>query len=83
MSGYVYFWPNWKRRIQKQAYKTPWIMTHGLRDDALPIEETRADVAKLRTAGLKFLWKEFDKDHEFEEKKELPFLQRWVQKRMK
>lgn len=83
VSGYIYFFKNWQRRIEKAAYKTPWLMTHGTKDQDLLIEETRRDVAKLRDAGLKIEWKEFEKGHVFDEEKELPFLKSWVLKRLK
>jgi phospholipase/carboxylesterase len=82
VSGYVYFFKNWRKTISKAAFKTPWLMTHGTKDYDLTIEETRQDVAKLKSAGLKIQWEEFDKGHVFDEKKELPFLKKWILKRI-
>lgn len=82
VSGYIYFFKNWRKEITKAAYKTPWLITHGLRDDALSLQETREDVTRLRQAKLPILWKEFDKDHEIELETEAPFIRKWVMQRM-
>lgn len=78
ISGYVYFFKNWRKALKRSAFVTPWVMTHGKRDDALSITESREDHARLKEAGLRVRWKEFDKDHEIDEEHELPFLRRWV-----
>jgi phospholipase/carboxylesterase len=82
ISGYIYFFNNWRRSLQSSAFRTPWLLTHGKRDDALAIEETRRDVARLKDAGIRVQWKEFNKEHEIEETRELPFLRRWIQSKM-
>lgn len=83
VSGYIYFFKNWRREITPAAYKTPWLITHGTLDDALEIEETRKDVSRLKDAKLPILWKEFKKDHEIELNKEAPFIKKWVLKNCK
>lgn len=82
-SGYVYFFKNWRQEISKAAFRTPWLITHGTLDDALRIEETRADVQRLKEAKLPILWKEFKKDHEIELRREAPFIRNWVLDNMK
>lgn len=78
ISGYIYFFAKWAQKIQDAAYHTPWLLTHGLRDEALAIDETRNHVHKLLLAGLPVTWKEFNKDHEIDEELELPFIRRWI-----
>ena len=81
ISGYFQFYPRWRNSISKVAKKTPWILTHGRRDDVLPIEDTRYGVKKLKGAGLKIDWVESDKKHVFEDA-DYPVIKRWLQSRL-
>ena len=78
ISGYVYFFPQWRRKIKAQAFKTKWLMTHGIQDDALDIESSRICAQKLKDAGLPIKWMEFNKDHEIDEVEEVPSIQKFV-----
>lgn len=78
ISGYIYFFNNWRRHLKPSSFRTPILLTHGTKDDALAIDETREDVKRLQAAGLKIKWKEFNKDHEIDERRELPFIRKWV-----
>ena len=78
ISGYVYFFPQWRRKIKSAAFKTKWLLTHGVKDDALDIESSRICAKKLKDAGLPIKWMEFDKDHEIDEEEEVPFIQKFV-----
>jgi phospholipase/carboxylesterase len=62
--------------------KTPWLMTHGRKDDVLPIEDTRFGRDKLQNLGLKIDWVETDKKHIFDES-DYDVIQSWVQKKIK
>lgn len=81
ISGYFQFYPRWRKEISPVALKTPWFLTHGRKDDVLPIEETRYGVEKLKSVGLKIDWVESDKDHVFEED-QYPQIRRWVRSRV-
>ena len=56
-------------------------VSHGLRDDALEIEDTRQQVKKLQSTGLPVQWVELDKEHEIEEEVEMPLIRHWVRQR--
>lgn len=76
ISGYFHFFPRWKRNL-KDNRRTPWLFTHGRRDDVLPIEDTKFGVEKLRSAGLKVDFVETQKKHVLEED-EYPIIRQWV-----
>lgn len=82
ISGYFHFFPQWRKHLPKKAVKTPWLMTHGYRDDVLSIDETRFGVGKLKEAGLDVEWVELDKKHTLEED-EYPIIRRWVREKLK
>ena len=67
VSGYFNFVPRWRSQISGEGLKTPWLMTHGRRDDVLPIEDTRLGLRKLIQIGLKVDWVESEKKHVFDE----------------
>lgn len=82
VSGYFQFFPRWRNQLSKSVVRTPWLMTHGHRDDILNIDETRYGVNKLKDAGLAIDWVELDKRHTFEEE-EYPIIRRWVRRQLK
>lgn len=81
ISGYVYFFPKWRERLPDAAFETPWLITHGRQDVDLLMEETYASVIEMQRAGLPIEWREFNKEHEIDERKELPYIRRWVRGR--
>lgn len=76
ISGYFQFYPRWRKNLSENLY-TPWLITHGRRDDVLAIEETYFGVEKLREAGLDVHWVETNKKHVFEES-EYPLIKKWI-----
>ncbi len=83
ISGYIYFFEEWKKSLKPSAFHTPWLVTHGLNDDLLPIVETRAHIQKLKDVGLPITWKEFLKDHEIDLNIETNFIRKWVRSKFK
>ncbi|MBX2994232.1 MAG: serine esterase [Bdellovibrionaceae bacterium] len=81
VSGYFQFYPRWRQDIEPSAVNTPWLLTHGRKDDVLPIDDTKYGVEKLRSVGLKIEWLESDKEHTFEEE-EYPVIRRWVRRQL-
>lgn len=81
ISGYFHFFPRWKKSL-KNNKKTPWLLTHGSKDDVLPIEDTEFGVEKLRSAGLEVEFVQSKKKHVFEET-EYPLIRKWVQSKIK
>ncbi|MEZ0391081.1 MAG: alpha/beta hydrolase [Pseudobdellovibrionaceae bacterium] len=81
ISGYFHFFPRWKRTLKRNRL-TPWLLTHGEKDDVLPIEDTRFGIEKLRSAGLQVEFIESKKKHVLEER-EYPLIRKWVQEKLK
>jgi phospholipase/carboxylesterase len=76
ISGYFHFFPRWKRNL-KQNRHTPWLFTHGWKDDVLPFADTKFGIEKLRSAGFKVDLVEMQKKHVLQEK-EYPIIRKWV-----
>ena len=80
VSGYFHFFPRWKKSLEGNR-KTPWLVTHGEKDDVLPLQTTKFGVEKLRSAGLKVDFVVSKKKHVLEEK-EYPLIRKWIQERL-
>lgn len=81
ISGYFQFYPRWKKNLKKNRL-TPWLLTHGRKDDVLPIDDTKYGMKKLRQAGFEIAWVESDKKHVLEET-EYPVIRKWVEQRIR
>ncbi|MBL7670957.1 MAG: serine esterase [Bdellovibrionaceae bacterium] len=82
VSGYFHFFPRWRAELSREAAKTPWLITHGLKDDVLKIDDTKFGVNKLKNAGLHIDWIELSKEHTMEHK-EYPIIRKWVREKLK
>lgn len=76
ISGYFQFFPRWRKQLEKNK-KTPWLFTHGSKDDILPLKITKFGAQKLQAAGFKVDFIESNKKHVFEDK-ELPLIRKWI-----
>lgn len=81
VSGYFHFFPRWRNGLTKQNRKTPWLFTHGRKDDVLEINETKHGVSKLKSEGLNVSWIESNKKHVFSEE-DYPVIRKWVKNQM-
>lgn len=81
VSGYFHFFPRWRKNLNDSNRKTPWLFTHGRKDDVLNIEDTKHGVAKLLSEGLRVQWIESDKKHVFSER-DYPVIRKWVKNQM-
>ncbi len=81
VSGYFHFFPRWRNNLNSKNRKTPWLFTHGTRDDILSINETKHGVDKLMSEGLDVSWFESDKKHVFSEE-DYPVIRKWVRNQM-
>lgn len=80
ISGYFHFFPRWKKSLGSNR-RTPWLFTHGNKDDVLPIEDTRFGIEKLRSAGMRVDFVESRKKHVLEDE-EYPVIRKWVRDRI-
>lgn len=79
VSGYFHFFPRWKKLLNTENIKTPWLFTHGKKDRVLKIKDTKYGADKLKFAGLKVDWVESNKDHALI-RREYPLIKRWLLK---
>lgn len=81
ISGYFHFYPRWRQEVQSVNLRTPWYLTHGRKDDVLPIAETKYGMEKLKSIGLKIDWVETNKEHVLEED-QYPEIRKWVREKL-
>ncbi|MBL7545277.1 MAG: serine esterase [Bdellovibrionaceae bacterium] len=81
ISGYFHFFPRWRQSLTVDSKKTPWIMTHGYKDDILPYQDTKFGAEKLKDAGLDIEFISLNKKHDMIDE-ELPILKRWVKEHL-
>lgn len=82
ISGYFHFYPRWQKSVPSSVQGTPWLLTHGRKDDVLPIAETKYGVKKIRELGVKIDWVESNKKHVLEEE-EYPIIKKWIAQKMR
>lgn len=82
ISGYFHFFPRWKNQLSLQASKTPWLMTHGTKDDVLKLEDTKFGAEKLKNIGINLEWHEIDKDHSMVDE-DYPIIRSWIKDKLK
>jgi len=82
VSGYMEFFPHWRKKINRNKLQMPWMFTHGRRDEVLPIEKTRKDAGKLRSMGFDVKWVESEKAHSFAES-DYPAIKKWVAEKLR
>ena len=82
ISGYFQFFPRWKNQLSADTLKTPWLFTHGFKDDILPLETTKFGAKKLQEAGFDVRWIEMNKKHVLLEE-EYPMIRKWVSEKLK
>jgi phospholipase/carboxylesterase len=81
VSGYFHFYPRWRTCLKTKAIKTPWLFTHGLKDDILPVEISRFGAKKLKSVGFDVEWIELNKRHDLKEE-EYPLIRNWILKKL-
>lgn len=62
--------------------KADWLITHGTRDEVLPVETTRAQMKALIAGGFALDYREYPKAHTLADDAELPAIREWLRKRM-
>jgi phospholipase/carboxylesterase len=78
ISGYAAFLDRLEAEMNPQARRQAWLITHGTEDELLPIVRTRAQMERLKAAGIPIEWHEFAKGHTLDPYRELPLIRSWV-----
>jgi phospholipase/carboxylesterase len=80
ISGYSHEPEKLIRELSPVAREQHFLLTHGTRDPLIPPDPVRAQVALLKSAGLKIEWHEFVKEHTIAGEKELDVIRSFIRK---
>jgi phospholipase/carboxylesterase len=82
VSSYVGFFAGWSDAAQESnaggAWKTPWLITHGTEDRIIRLSEIRNDVRELTRGKIPLTYREFEKGHDFDHDREVPYIREWI-----
>ena len=79
VSTYIGFFDGWmNRKAADGAWRTPWLLTHGIDDEIITLREIRADVRELGRGRVPLTYREFSKGHDFDHDTEVPFIREWL-----
>jgi phospholipase/carboxylesterase len=82
ISGYIYDAEAVLREANPAVLNADWLVTHGTRDETLPVETTRAQIETLKKGGFEVDYLEYKKVHTIDEAFELPMIHEWILKRI-
>lgn len=83
VSTYIGFFEGWmNRKAADGAWRTPWLLTHGMHDEIITLREIRADVRELGRGRVPLTYREFNKGHDFDHDAEVPFIRKWLIERV-
>ena len=69
------------RDLNPKVNHGDWLITHGTRDEVLPLEKTRAQMQILRDGGFKIDYREYSKTHTVDTERELPDIRQFIAER--
>ena len=78
ISGYVCEPGTLLREMSPVAKQQRFLVTHGIADPLLPLEQTRAQIRQLQAAGVKIEFREFNKAHTIAGEEELRCIREFV-----
>lgn len=84
VSSYVGFFEGWSEAAHESnaggAWKTPWLITHGTEDRIIRLREIRNDVRELTRGKIPLTYREFEKGHDFDHDREVPYIREWIRR---
>jgi predicted esterase len=66
------------RDLNPKVNHGDWLITHGTKDEVLPVETTRAQMQTLRDGGFIIDYREYPKTHTLDLERELPVIRNWI-----
>ncbi len=81
ISGYAYDPEALLRELNPEVNQGDWLITHGIEDEILPVERTRAQIQQLNAGGFSVDYREFTKTHTIDVERELPEIREWMTSR--
>jgi len=82
ISGYSYDPEALLREMNPEVNTGDWLITHGTHDELLPVENTRAQINRLKQGGFDIDFREYRKDHSVDFDRELPEIRSWMKQRL-
>lgn len=82
ISGYTIDPAALLREMNPKVNHGDWLITHGTRDEILPVETTRAQMQMLRDGGFNIDYREYSKTHTVDVERELPDIRNWIAERL-
>jgi len=64
--------------LNPEVNRGDWLITHGTKDDILPVETTRAQMKVLKDGGFEIDYREYPKTHTVDLERELPDIRSWI-----
>lgn len=82
ISGYCYSPGAILREMNPAVNHGNWLVTHGTKDELLPVEVTRSQIKKLKDAGFSMDYREYPKAHTIDPERELGDIRAWLTSRI-
>ena len=80
ISGYCYAPAAILKEMNPAVNNDHWLITHGTRDDLLPVEVTRAQIKSLNEGDFRIDYREYSKAHTIDPKREIPEIRAWLRR---
>jgi phospholipase/carboxylesterase len=81
ISGYTVDPDALLRELNPKVNQGDWMITHGTKDEILPVELTRSQMETLRKGGFKMDYREYSKTHTVDPERELPDIRQFIASR--
>jgi phospholipase/carboxylesterase len=78
ISGYSISPAELLKDLNPKVNQGDWLITHGTKDEILPVEVTRSQIKILRDGGFKIDYREYPKTHTLDFERELPDIRNWI-----
>jgi phospholipase/carboxylesterase len=82
ISGYCYSPEAILQQMNPAANNGNWLITHGTKDELLPVEVTRAQIKKFNAAGFAIDYREYSKAHTIDPEREIGDIRGWLASRV-
>lgn len=82
ISGWIAAVEEYPAAFGAHACEQDMLVTHGDEDPILPVERSRAAIARLCELGCRIDWREYHKAHSLDAQRELPEIRAWVAARL-
>jgi predicted esterase len=78
ISGYTINPAELLKDLNPKVNHGDWLITHGTKDEILPVAVTRSQIKILRDGGFEIDYREYSKTHTLDLERELPDVRSWI-----